>query len=207
MTPSDLRDLVSPQIEACCNLRSVLNIALSWCLKLNSTARGNIQLMDWQHGHLTIAVHSGFDEHFVRRFTHVRAHDGTACGRAIRDRCSIVIEDVLTDREFAPYRATATEFGFRAVQSTPLISRSGALVGVMSAHFPVRHRPTESETQVTQLLAWLAANAIIRQRAQRPNAGHGTDTRRIAQSLAAVRSSWEALSQTDGTLAPRSRIR
>jgi len=197
MTPSDVRELVSPQIEACCNLRAVLNIALSWCLKLNSTARGNIQLMDWQLGCLTIAAQRGFDEHFVRLFTHVRARDGTACGRAIRDRCSIVIEDVLADREFAPYRATASEFGFRAVQSTPLISRSGAFVGVMSAHFPVRHRPTDSETQVTQLLARLVANAIIRQRAERPNGVPGTDGKRIAESVAAVRSSWEALRQTD----------
>ena len=45
------------------------------------------------------------------------------------------------------------------------------------------------------LLAGLAANAIIRQRAQRPNDGRGTDNRRIAQSLAAVRSSWEALGE------------
>jgi GAF domain-containing protein len=175
----------------------VLNVALSWCLKVNSTARGNIQLMDWRLGYLTIAAHRGFDEDFVRCFAQVRARDGTACGRAISGRCSIVIEDVLTDREFAPYRAAAAEFGFRAVQSTPLISRSGAFVGVMSTHFPVRHRPTDSETQATQLLAQFAANAIIRQRAQWPNGGRGTDDQRVAESLAAVRSSWEALRQTD----------
>ena len=196
MTPGDLRDLVAPQLEECCNLRSVLNVALSWCLKVNGTARGNIQLMDWRLGYLTIAAHRGFHEDFVRRFAHVRARDGTACGRAIGSRCSIVIEDVLTDREFAPYRASAAEFGFRAVQSTPLISRSGAFVGVISVHFPVRHRPGGAETQATQLLAQLTANAIIRQRAQWPDGGRGTDGHRVAESLAAVRSSWEALRQT-----------
>jgi hypothetical protein len=61
----------------------------------------------------------------------------------------------------------------------------------------VRHRPGDSETQATQLLAQLAANAIIRQRAQWPNGGRGTDGQRVAESLAAVRSSWEALRQTD----------
>ena len=202
MTPADLHDLVSAQIEECCNLRSVLNVALSWCLKVNGTARGNIQLMDWRFGYLTIAAHRGFDEEFVGRFARVRARDGTACGRAIRDRRAIVIEDVLTDREFAPYRATAAEFGFRAVQSTPLISRSGALVGVMSVHFPVRHRGTNSETEATQLLAQLAANAIIRQRAERPGGERGPQAKRIAESLAAVRSSWEALRRTDERRAP-----
>ena len=197
MTLNDVRDLLAPQLEGCCNLRSVLNVALSWCLSLNGTTRGNIQLIDWHLGHLVIAAHRGFDEDFVRSFARVRAGDGTACGRAMRGRCSIVIEDVLTDREFAPYRATAAEVGFRAVQSTPLISRSGAFVGIMSAHFPVRHRPSDSEAQATQLLAQLAANAINRQRAQWPNGGRGIEGKRVAQSLAAVRSSWEAIRQTD----------
>ena len=202
MSLSQVSDLVALQIEGCCNQRSVLNLALSWCLKVNGTARGNIQLMDWGLGYLTIRAHHGFDQDFVRRFARVRARDGTACGRAIRDRCCIIIEDVETDREFAPYRATAEEFGFRAVQSTPLISSSGALLGVMSVHFPSRHRPTDYETQATKLLAQLAANAIIRQRAQRPNGGEGTDDKRIAASLAAVRSSWEALRQTDERRSP-----
>jgi hypothetical protein len=61
----------------------------------------------------------------------------------------------------------------------------------------VRHRPDDSETQATQLLAELAANAIIRQRAQWPNGGRGTDGQRVTESLAAVRSSWEALRRTD----------
>ena len=202
MSLSQVSDLVALQIEGCCNQRSVLNLALSWCLKVNGTARGNIQLMDWGLGHLTIRAHRGFDQDFVSRFARVRTRDGTACGRAIRERCSISIEDVLTDREFAPYRASAEEFGFRAVQSTPLISSSGALLGVISVHFPARHRPTDSETQATKLLAQLAANAIIRQRAQRPNGGEGTDDKRIAESLAAVRSSWEALRQTNKRQSP-----
>ena len=193
MTLTDVHDLLSPQIEGCCSVSCVLNLALSWCLKLNGTSRGNIQLMDWRLGDLTIAAHRGFDEGFVSRFARVRARDGTACARAIRYRRAIVIEDVLTDLEFAPYRETAAEFGFRAVQSTPLISSSGASVGVMSTHFPVRHRPADAEIQATQFLAQLAANTIIRQRAQ----WRGTDAKRIAESRAAVRSSWEALRQTE----------
>src|SRR5262249_39972760 len=120
----------------------------------------------------------------------VSARDGTACGRAIRDRCSIIIEDVLTDSEFSPYRETAVEMGFRAVQSVPLISRSGALVGVLSAHFPERHRPTQYETQATQWLAELTANAIILQTAL---ALRGGKAQQIAESLYAIETSRETL--------------
>src|SRR5262249_27228480 len=88
----------------------------------------------------------------------------SACGRAIRERNSIVIEDVLCDREYAPYRTIALEADYRGVQSTPLISSSGAFVGVLSTHFPAAHRPSDSETQAVMVLGTMTADAIIRQR-------------------------------------------
>jgi hypothetical protein len=46
-------------------------------------------------------------------------------------RASIMINDVRQDDRFAPFRALAASAGFRAVQSTPLISSSGALLGII----------------------------------------------------------------------------
>ncbi|MBD2200652.1 MULTISPECIES: GAF domain-containing protein [Calothrix] len=49
------------------------------------------------------------------------------------------------DAKFAPQRAIAKAAGYRAVQSTPLTSRTGNLVGVLSTHFhePRRFLPWE----------------------------------------------------------------
>ena len=126
--------------EHCSNLQSVLDCALSESLEVTGTVLGNVQVMDWKTGCLTIAGQRSFNDEFLTFFRSVRAGTGSACGRAMRERRSIVIEDVLLDREFAPYRTIALKSGFRAVQSTPLISSSGAFVGVLSTHFPAAHR-------------------------------------------------------------------
>jgi GAF domain-containing protein len=52
--------------------------------------------------------------------------------------------------------------GVRAVQSSPIISGSGALLGITSTHFPAPHRPTRIELRELQHTAQIAANALIR---------------------------------------------
>jgi GAF domain-containing protein len=76
---------------------------------------------------------------------------------------------------------------FRAVQSTPVIFR----LGVLSTHFPARHRPTAREILALNLLGELTAGAIIRQRIR--TSQHADHQMRIEESLAAVESSWKLL--------------
>jgi hypothetical protein len=52
------------------------------------------------------------------------------------------------------------------VQSTPLVSSSGALVGIVSTLFPTPHRPTDIQIRAAREAAQLAANAIILFRAR-----------------------------------------
>ena len=96
----------------------------------------------------------------------VKAGDASACARSMKQQHAIVIEDVMSDEDFAPCQSIAERAGFRSVQSTPLVSSSGAFLGILSTHFPVRHRPTECEMHAVRLLANSAANAIIEQRAR-----------------------------------------
>jgi GAF domain-containing protein len=74
------------------------------------------------------------------------------------------IEDVLRDLEYAPCRTIALASGYRAVQSTPLISSSGTFVGVLSRHFATPHRPPMEEMLALSELAESTANAIILRR-------------------------------------------
>ena len=157
-------DLVIQRLQRCPDIQSVLDFALSRSLELTGTELGNVQLMDWSTGYLAIAAQHGFNENFLSLFRFVKAEDGSACGRAISERKPIIIEDVLSDREFAPYRTIALDAGFRAVQSTPLISSGGAFVGVLSTHFPAKHRPADHEILALRITAELVANAIIRER-------------------------------------------
>src|SRR5262245_61122068 len=54
--------------------------------------------------------------------------------------------------------------GIRAVQSTPLVSRSGELLGMISTHWRKPHQPSESSLRIIDVLARQAADLIERTR-------------------------------------------
>jgi GAF domain-containing protein len=78
----------------------------------------------------------------------------------------VIIEDVLTDEGFARHRQIAASAGFRAVQSTPIFSRRGKPLGMISTHFRQRHRPLDRELRFTDLYAHLAGELIERQQSE-----------------------------------------
>src|SRR6185295_7421884 len=57
------------------------------------------------------------------------------------------------------------EAGYRSAQSTPLISRTGRPIGILSTHWHAHHTPSERESRFLDLLARQAADAIERKEA------------------------------------------
>jgi PAS domain-containing protein len=56
--------------------------------------------------------------------------------------------------------------GIRAVQSTPLLSRSGRLLGMMSTHWREPHQPADHALRLLDVLARQAADLIDRTQAE-----------------------------------------
>jgi signal transduction histidine kinase len=77
-----------------------------------------------------------------------------------------IVEDVEADPAFAPHGPIAASAGFRAVQSTPVTSRSGELLGVLSTHFRNPHRPSEQALRMVDLYARQAAEFLERMRVE-----------------------------------------
>ena len=102
---------------------------------LQGTPFANVQRMDWRSRCLSIVAQQGFPAPVSAAFQTVRVTEGTVCARAAWQRRPLMVEDIMSDRRFAPYRQLAGQAGFRSVLSIPLITRSGALIGVMSTHF------------------------------------------------------------------------
>ena len=151
---------------ACTDETQVASAALRQALVLMKTRMGNVQLADWANfPSLSIAVQKGFGEEFLHCFRSVSKLSHSACGRALLQRRTVVIEDVLEDEEFRPYRGVAKRAGFRSVQSTPLLSPRGSLLGVLSTHLGKPSLPSTEQLEALSLLAQSAANAIIRLRA------------------------------------------
>ena len=168
----DLRRLheMSLSLTSTLDIESVLREVLREAMAVQGTSLGLLSLCDTERDGLNLKVHSGFDEEFLKQVEWVAPGAG-ACGACYEQRRRIVVEDVEADPIFAPYREAARRAGFRACHSTPLITRNGNIIGVLSVHFRQPHRPSERETRLMDLYARMAAdfieNARLHQKMQR----------------------------------------
>ena len=90
------------------------------------------------------------------------AGEAAACVTAMERMERVVIEDVIQSPTFIGSDALEVLLNerVRSVQSTPLVSRSGKLLGIISTHFSKIHAPSERELILVDILARQAADII-----------------------------------------------
>ena len=147
-------------------LQPLLEEVLNATIGLQNSDFGTVQLYRPELGILELVAHRGFDADGIGSFKIVDKHGASSCGRALKLRRSVIVEDVNNDPESADLREAAAELGFRAQHSTPLFSRNGELLGMMTTHFRKPHRPSERDLRFTDLYAREAAEAIERKQAE-----------------------------------------
>ena len=156
-----LHDMSTRLIEAA-DLPVLLEEILDATIAVQRADFGNIQLRDPASSVLKVVAQRGFSPAFLEHFATVDPSDQSACGRALRAGGRVIIEDIEEDPEYLPHRAIAAHEGYRAVQSTPICGRDGAVMGVLSTHFRTPHRPSDRELQLTDLYMRLVAELIAR---------------------------------------------
>ncbi len=109
---------------------------------------------------LFIVAQHGLGSAFLKAFERVGCDDGSACGRALRERKTVVIPDVEVDPEYEQFRSEARAAGYRAVQTTPLFTSTGELMGMVSTLFAHVHQPTEIEMDTLRRYSMLAADYL-----------------------------------------------
>ncbi|HKD81085.1 MAG TPA: ATP-binding protein [Candidatus Angelobacter sp.] len=141
------------------HLQFLLDEILDATIELQNADFGNVQLYDSETRAFEIVAQRGFKQDFLDYF---RSINDTAAsyGRVLVESTRVIIEDVECDPRFEPHRAIAAAAGFRAVQSTPLFTRSGKPLGMLSTHFRQPHRPSERQLRLTDLYARQAADMI-----------------------------------------------
>jgi PAS domain S-box-containing protein len=147
------------------NLSALLDRILDAAIALQNADFGNIQLYDSEAETLRIRAHRGFARSFLDRFAVVSAGSGSTCGMALAARARVCVEDVEQDPRCAEMLPAARESGFRALQSTPLISSTGEPLGMLSTHFRTVRHWSERELRHLDLVARQAASAIEHDRA------------------------------------------
>lgn len=143
----------------------MLHEILDAAIEMTGAGMGNIQLVE-SAGVLKIAAQRGFEAPFLEFFDQV--DDGQAAGAAMQRGERVIVEDVALSPVFEGTAAREVMLAAqaRAVQSTPLVTREGRLLGVFSTHYPTPHRPTERELRMLDILARQAADLIEREKAE-----------------------------------------
>src|SRR5262249_43081312 len=113
---------------------------------------------------LHLLASRGFDSATVKQWQRLSVSAGTVCAEALRRRERVIVPDVgrckfLRNKE---HLAAFRKSGIRSVQSTPLISRTGSLVGMISNHWRTEHHPSNREVGLIDVLARQAADLIDR---------------------------------------------
>jgi len=129
-------------------------------ISLHGAEYGNVQLPIGDE--LVIVAQRGLAAPFLKAFRRVTKDDGCACGRALRLRRTVVVSDVEDDAGFTKFLKDARAAGFRAVQSTPLFTSDGLLLGIVSTHFANVHEPTPIELKTLQSYSAIAAEHAYR---------------------------------------------
>ncbi|HXD78556.1 MAG TPA: ATP-binding protein [Puia sp.] len=115
-------------------------------------------------GKLRLLASSGFSPEAEKFWEWVYRHTGSSCGAALRAQQRVVVANFETC-EFMQSAPTLPIFlgaGIFAAQSTPLYSRSGKLLGMISTHWNYPHNPPKRLLDLLDILARQAADLIER---------------------------------------------
>jgi signal transduction histidine kinase len=147
-------------------VRDLQNEIVKAAVEIAGSDMGTLQTCN-DDGVLVITSQVGFDSTFVDYFSRVDSHTDTACGAAMAARDRVIVDDVTRSPYFGgdalPVLLNA---GVRALQSTPLFSRTGEFVGMLSTHYRSIRHFGQAELKWLDLLARQAADLIMRRQSE-----------------------------------------
>ncbi len=146
---------------------------------------GNIQLLE--DGVWKIVAQRGFDAASLQLFGEGSDYL-VVCGTALERGERVIVEDIRESPIFIGTRASDVMLaaGVRAVQSTPLITRSGHVLGIFSTHYHAPQRPGDRELHRLDLLARQAADLIERKQSETALLASEAKFRQLAEELRRV---------------------
>jgi signal transduction histidine kinase len=120
-------------------------------------------------GELGLLCYRGFNPQAVRFWTWVQPDAKSTCGIALRTGQRVIVPDVQASGFMAGSedQAIYLQTGIRAVQSTPLVSRTGKVLGMISTHWNQPYQPSECDLRLLDVLARQAADLIERSQADK----------------------------------------
>ncbi|MEN3326955.1 MAG: two-component system, chemotaxis family, CheB/CheR fusion protein [Acidobacteriota bacterium] len=148
-------------VDGC--LEEILDVAI----EITGADKGNIQLLNGASESLRLVTQTGFDDPFLELFECAHNAD-SACGVALQSKQRVVVEDIDNSEIYAGKASLQAmhEVDVLAVESVPLVSSEGNVLGIISTHFSHAHRPSEQELRLMDLLARQTADYLERKRVE-----------------------------------------
>jgi PAS domain S-box-containing protein len=127
----------------------------------------SLQVFNRQRGQLQLLACTGFSEQAKSHWKWVTKETKTTCGEALRTRRRVIVDNVENSTIIVgPERDLYLQNGVHAAQTTPLVSRLGHLVGMISTHWLIPLHPQEQDLVLLDVLARQAADLIERSLAE-----------------------------------------
>ena len=117
---------------------------------------------------LYLLASEGFNPNTINAYKWINMQDKTSCAIAMKEHKHIIIPDVESCDflDGADVLEVYRMSNIRSVQSTPLISRSGEIVGMISNYWKKVHQPSERDFAMLEVITRQAADLLERVHAQ-----------------------------------------
>jgi PAS domain S-box-containing protein len=141
---------------------------LGAAMELMASDCASVQMLGADQTSLRLLAWRNFHPDSAAFWQRVEVGARSTCSKALSDNERVVVADV-EGCEFMAGTQDQQEYrrsGIRAVQSTPLRSRSGRPLGMLSTHWRTPHTPTEEDFIFFDVLARQAADLIERSLAE-----------------------------------------
>ena len=146
-------------------LPEILTLITESTEKINPGMRCSILLLDPQTQCLRHGAAPSLPDFYNQAVDGLAIGSGVAsCGAAAHDKARVIVEDVMTHPNWAPYREFAARADFRACWSEPIFSSAGEVLGTFAMYHREPKSPTAEESTLIEGYAQLAAIAIERTR-------------------------------------------
>jgi PAS domain S-box-containing protein len=151
------------------NVNALYQQILDAAVALMRSDMGSMQLLDPERRQLRLIAWKGFHPESAAFWETVTSESSSSCGSALLTGERQIVSDVaapdsgVNGEDLKHYQLS----GIVSVQTTPLISRKGHLVGMISTHWRQRHVPDEHELSRLDVVARQAADALERARGEK----------------------------------------
>ncbi len=164
LAETKLLQSISSQLIQEDNVQAIYEQLLSAAREIMHADMATMQMLYPENNELLLLATKGFDPVAIKDWKWTKMGDETACAAALENQKRIIIPDI----ENSPFirseegRNVYRAAGVRAAQSTPLISRSGLVVGMITTHWSAVHEPSSRQLDLLEVLARQAADLLER---------------------------------------------